>query len=300
MRVLSILTVLGMAATIQAAELKPETVAAWERYVELTEKRIERELGSSGGFLVEDFLPEEEREAATRARHEGQIFTTKLRTVDERGDEIDVPDGMIHHWMGSAFVPGVSVEELVAWLQAYDQHARYFDDVEESRLISRDNESFEIFLRLRRQKVVTVHYNTEHRVRYRRHANGSVSSKSRTTRIAEVEDSDTPEERELPVGEDRGFLWRLNSYWRFTPASGGVVVECESVSLSRGVPAAVRWLVSRYLDSVPRESLEATLGPIRAGGATLKAEGLPSCSFGASSRRCDNPPVRRKAEDGVK
>ncbi len=42
-----------------------------------------------------------------------------------------------------------------------------------------------------------------------------------------------------------------------------IIVELESVSLSRGVPVAVRWLVGRYLDSVPRESLEATLEPIQ-------------------------------------
>ena len=100
-------------------------------------------------------------------------------------------------------------------------------------------------------------------VRYARHGPGLASSASYATRIAEVKDAGTARETEKPVGDDRGFLWRLNSYWRFEEAWGGVIVELESISLSRGVPVALRWLVGRYLDSVPRESIAATLEPIR-------------------------------------
>ncbi len=39
--------------------------------------------------------------------------------------------------------------------------------------------------------------------------------------------------REKPEGKDRGFLWRLNSYWRYQQVDGGVLVECESLTLSR-------------------------------------------------------------------
>jgi hypothetical protein len=124
MRAIVLVAALSMGAPLGAAELKRETLAAWNRYVELTEMRIERELQGRSGFLVQDFLPEEEREAAKQELAEGRVFATKLRTVDERGKEIDVPDGMVHHWVGSVFVPGVGVEELVAFLQDYDEHER--------------------------------------------------------------------------------------------------------------------------------------------------------------------------------
>jgi len=35
------------------------------------------------------------------------------------------------------------------------------------------------------------------------------------------------------VGDDRGFLWRLNAYWRYEQVAGGVIAECESITLSR-------------------------------------------------------------------
>jgi hypothetical protein len=160
-------------------------------------------------------------------------------------------------------VPGAEVEDLVRWLQEYDEHDQRFDDVEDSRLLAREGDRFEVFLRLRRKKIVTVHYATMHEVVYRSHGLGRHSSVSRATRIAELENAGTRDERERPPGGDRGFLWRLHSYWRFQQVPTGVVVECESLSLSRGVPAAVRWIVAPYLSSVPRESLESTLIPIQ-------------------------------------
>jgi hypothetical protein len=246
-----------LAVVLLLADPREETVAAWERAVELTESRISRELASSAGFLATDFLPRAEREAVSRAFEAGEVFTTKLPVA------VEIQGGMVHHWLGAVFVPDVDVEDLVCWLQEYDEHDERFDEVEASRLLSQEGDTFEVFLRLRRKKIVTVHYATEHEVVYRSHGFGRHSSVSRATRIAELEDAGTRDEKEKPPGTDRGFLWRLHSYWRFQQVPGGVVVECESLSLSRGVPAAVRWLVGRYLDSVPRESLESTLLPIR-------------------------------------
>ncbi len=246
----------ALVLALALAEPRVETVAAWDRAVEETEARISRELSSRAGFLATDFLSAGQRRDASRALEAGEVYTTKLPV------EVEIPHGMAHHWLGAVFVPGADVDEVVSWLQEYDQHDQRFGDVEDSRLLSRTDDRFEVFLQLRRKKIVTVHYATEHEVIYRRHDSGRYTSASRATRIAEIDDAGTPDEREKPPGSDRGFLWRLHSYWRFQEVAGGVVVECESLSLSRGIPAAVRWIVAPYLDSVPRESLESTLLPI--------------------------------------
>lgn len=264
-------SVSASATWAEAATLHDETVSAFERYVALTEARIdgELELKSRGdAFLVLDRLPPGESAEVYRRLRSGDIDKRRLETLESDGGSIAIPKGMVHHWVGDVFVPGASVEDVVRWVTDYDQHERYFDEVEASRLLSRSGNDYEIFLRLRRTKVITVHYNTEHEVVYRNHGPGRVSSRSHSTRIAEVVDAGTPDERENPPGEDRGFLWRLNSYWRFKEVEGGVVVECETVSLSRSIPAAFRWLVGRYIDSVPKESLDATLAPIRAAYGT--------------------------------
>ena len=239
------------------AEPRVETVSAWERAVALTEARIGRELSSATGFLVTDFLDADDKRDLSRAFEAGEVYTKKLPV------DVGIPHGMAHHWLGAVFVPDARVDEVVSWLQEYDEHDRRFGDVEESKLLTRSDDRFEIFLRLRRKKIVTVHYATEHEVVYHRHDSGRYSSVSRARRIAELEDAGTPEEREKPPGSDRGYLWRLHSYWRFQQLDDGVVVECESLSLSRGVPAALRLFVGPLLDSVPRESLVSALLPIR-------------------------------------
>jgi hypothetical protein len=72
--------------------------------------------------------------------------------------------------------------------------------------------------------LVTVVYNTERAVRYARHGHTRAWSRSVATRIAEVAE---------PAGR-----WerRLNWYWQYEQLAGGVLVECESISLSRAVP----------------------------------------------------------------
>ncbi len=246
-----------------AEELGSETLRAWKAYLELTEQRIAEELESEEGFLVMDFLPPADASRAREVTLSGDVFVLKMETRNEEGRRIEVPDGMIHHWYGSIFVPGAALEDVIAWEQNYGRHSDYFDEVVESRLLSREEDVFSVFLKLRRKKVITVHYNTEHLVVYASHGPTRASSKSEATRIAELEDAGTSRERAKLPGQDSGFLWKLNSYWRFKELSDGVVVECESVSLSRGIPSGLAWMLRTYVESVPRESLEKALLPIK-------------------------------------
>jgi hypothetical protein len=247
----------------RAAELRPETERAWENYLTLTEARISREIASGEAFLVRDFLPAEVAGQAQETVSGGGVFVHQMETRNEEGREIDIPSGIVHHWYGTVFVPGATLEEVLRWEQDYARHQDYFDEVEASRLVSREGDVFRIFLRLQRTKVITVHYNTEHLVAYSHHGPDRATSKSEATHIGELEDAGTPREREKRSNQDRGFLWRLNSYWRFKNEADGIIVECESISLSRDVPRGVAWMVQSFLESVPKESLENTLLPIR-------------------------------------
>jgi len=84
-----------------------------------------------------------------------------------------------------------------------------------------------VSLKLQRRKIVTVVYNTEHVVVFASYRRQARDQREHATKIAEVSDANTPQERELPVGDDRGFLWRLNAYWRYEQVAGGVIAECE-------------------------------------------------------------------------
>ena len=166
-----------------AAEPRPETLRAWDAYTAQTEKRIAREMGSSEGFLALDFMEPAKRARCREELRAGSVCVLKLETLSEDGKPIDVPYGMIHHWYGAIFVPDVPMARVLDWLKSYDDRERYYREVEASRLISRDGEQYQIFLRLRRKKTITVHYNTEHEVTYEAHGPGRASSRSVATRI---------------------------------------------------------------------------------------------------------------------
>jgi hypothetical protein len=244
-----------------AASLRPETIAGWNAYVLATEARISRELASANGFLAGDFSPATPLDR--RAILGGQFGVMKTTTAGQDGP-IDVPEGMVHHWRGIVFIPGASLEEILARVADPRTEDAAQEDVIAARVIDRGPGSLRLFLRLQRSQLVTVVYNTEHAVRYTRRGGTRASSRSVATRIAEVAEPATPYEWERPPGNDRGFLWRLNSYWRYEQVAGGVLVECESISLSRSVPALVRSAAGAVIDQVARGSMERTLAARRA------------------------------------
>jgi len=248
---------------LHAAELKPATVAAFERYVRNTEARMGPELAGRSAFLWADALPESRRQATLAQVRQGSLVIERLTTT-EGGRRIDVPDGLIHHWVGLVFVPRVNVDQAVALLQDYDRHAEiYRPAVARSKLLAKNDDVFRVYLRFFMKKGIAVVVNSEHEARFTRPATDRAYSRIYSTRIAEVENADTAAEREKPVGNDGGYLWRLYSYWRFLERDGGTYVQCESISLTRGIPTGLGWLIGPFVTSIPRESLTFTLETTR-------------------------------------
>ncbi len=261
---------------VMSADLTPKTLEAFERYVQATEARINKELARRGEFLYVEGLPEPQRSQALAKLKRGNVYMERLRTLDASGRRIEAPDGIIHHWMGAVFIPGVTLPQTLALVEDYDHHQDiYKPEVVRSKLLSRSGNDFKIFYRLRKKKVITVTLNTQHDVRYFPVDATHCYSRSYSTRIAEVADADTPQEHEKPIGHDGGFLWRMNSYWRFEQKDGGVYVECESVSLTRDIPTGLGWLIKPFITGIPRESLLMTMNSTRSAllaraGATAK------------------------------
>jgi hypothetical protein len=258
-----VLMVMALVARTPAAELKPATVAAFERYVRATEARIASEVRTERRFLHVDGLADGERRARLNELAEGGLVIESRRT-EANGKPIDVPDGLVHHWLGVVFVPGSTTAAAVALLRDYDRHAEiYKPAVARSRIIEQNGDRYRVFLRFFMKKVIAVTVNSEHEARFSEVSDGRAHSQIVSTRVQEVQDAGTSSERELPVGNDGGYLWRINSYWRFLERDGGVYVQCESVSLSRDVPFGLGWLVGPFVTSIPRESLTFTLETTR-------------------------------------
>jgi hypothetical protein len=256
-----ILLATGGTQNAAAATLQPGTVEAWNRYVTTTETRIARELGNGQGFFVHDFLND-----GVQARKQvlaGLVSIGEMCTTDGKGRTIHVPGGLIHHWRASILVPGVTLDALLTRLKNPSEGGPHQEDVKTLRVLARQPDRLKLFIAMTRKKIVTVTYHTEHEVVYQRFGPTRASSRSVATKIVEVADAGTAEAQERPQGEDRGFLWRLNSYWRYEQVDGGVIVELESLTLSRDVPLGLRLVVEPLIDRVARESMGRTLENLR-------------------------------------
>src|SRR3954447_22470623 len=96
-----------------AAELKPQTLGAFDQYVRQTEER----LNSSKLFLWADEVPAR----AARVR-QGEIVVMPYNAKPD----IKIQDGLIHDWVGSVFIPGATLERTLTLVQDYNHHKDVF------------------------------------------------------------------------------------------------------------------------------------------------------------------------------
>jgi putative flippase GtrA len=183
-----------------------------------------------------------------RAYRDGRDWSTGFD--DPHGRELPVPGGLIHEWYGSVVVPGVTVPQLLHALTTPGTPPPQ-DDVLESRVLARSGNMLRVYLKLQRTAIVTVTYDTEHLVTFEPHDAARATSRSEAISIREV------------GGGDRGFLWRLNSYWTYCQVGTGVRVDLVSVSLSRDVPAIARPVVAPIARRIARESMRRTLDAVK-------------------------------------
>jgi hypothetical protein len=245
------------AATMAAAELRPEAARAFDTYAAAAEAR------PAAPFLWLDTRPAAEHHRRLGDLKTGGLVIERLQ-VRPGGRELDVPGGLIHHWVGTVFIPRTTAAEAVRLLQDYDHHAGvYTPTVARSKLLWHQKDEFRFSLRFVMTKVITVVVDGEHQARFAWLGPTRARSWIRSTRLAEVADPGTSREHEEAVGHGGGYLWRLNSYWRLEERDGGVYLECESVSLTRDIPFGLGWVVGPFVTSLPRESLEFTLQTTR-------------------------------------
>jgi len=236
---------------------------AFARYVRAADSRNNSELQRGTNLLWVDSLPEVARKKAYADLSRGEI-QLEQRTTRESGREIPCPDCMIHHWEGLVFIPEARLGDVLRVLEDYNHHAEYYaPDVVRSQIEAHDGDHFRVFLRFRRQKVITVVLNTEHEINYYRDSNVRAHSRSSATHVAEVENPGRPKEREKPREEDNGFLWGMETWWRMEEKDNGVYVQSEVVSLSRDIPAGLGWMIGPFVTTIPKESLTFTLEATR-------------------------------------
>jgi hypothetical protein len=254
--VLAVLVLPVSFGRLTAAELKRETIDEFNRYVTAAEERIDRRHDAEH-FLWSDELPHAQRDSLLH----GEVV---IEGASNNGT-IEIRNGLIHDWWGAVFIPGTTLDKTLNVVQDYPRHGIiYKPEVAAARILSREGSGFKVYLRIVKSKLfVSAVLNSEHEIHFVQLDPTRIYSRSYSTRISEVSDPGRTTEHELPVGKDRGLLWRMNGYWFFEERDGGVYVESEAVSLSRDILFGMGNLLGPILHSVPAESLRNSLDKTR-------------------------------------
>ena len=259
------LTATSLAAEPVPVNLRRPTLDAFDRYVAVTDAQNDEALRSTNVFLWVDALPEARRSEAYAAMKRGDVVIDKRETRDS-GKSIHCPGGLIHHWVGSVFIPGATLAQTLTLVEDYDHHTQVYAPYElRSQVLERGSDHFKVSFRYLRKKIITVVLDAIFDIDYHTVDATHAWSRGRTVSVRQIEDHDTPQESARPEGDDGGYLWGMVAYWRFLERDGGTYVQSESVSLTRTVPAALAWFVIPFIKEIPRESLDAILKDTRKG-----------------------------------
>ncbi len=251
-------------SSLWGADLKPATVKAFQVYVKAAEARMAREGRQRGDFLYIDQLPKAQYGQVMTMLRQGQVYVARIRTFDDAGKQINVPGGMVHHWVGDAFVPGTSIASAFEALRNYNDYKEiYKPQIIRSRLISHHGNNYKIYLRMQKSSIVSVTLDTWYAIHVSEIDSTRGLTRSYSTRIQQVEDAGTPQEHLDPVGQGSGYLWRINSYWRYEQVKGGMIIEWESIALSRPIPFLLAWFVKPLVRSIARDTVTDMLTATR-------------------------------------
>jgi hypothetical protein len=236
-------------------KLEPRTTEAFDSYVKTVEQQLTHRWEGKEHFLASDGSPKDKE----------QLLRGKLViTPGASPNPIEIPDGLIHDWVGAAFFPHTTLEKVMAVLQDFDAHSRIYPEIVKSRLIARNGGDLKGYWRVaRKQQFVPATYDIEQEAQYRQVGEGKWICRDHSTVIREVKDAGSKHESLFPADEGLGLLWRLNAYWSLQATDGGVMAECRTISLSRGIPSGMGWIIKPFIQNVPRESLNSTLANTR-------------------------------------
>jgi len=263
---------LTFVGALPAAELKQATLSAWDQYVQSADAAMQDRLRTGNQFLWAD-------EAGGRRRQlrAGEILVTELGERNPR----KVPSGLIHHWLGAAFIPNAKLANVLGVVRDYEHYKDYYNPtVIDSRTI-RQTPAADRFSTLLMNKALFLKFALENECEsfYAQAGPGRWYSISTTVRVQEIEDYGQLSEHKLPSGEGNGYIWRLHGINRYEEGDGGVYMEIEAMGLSREIPAAVRWVVDPIVRRVSKgsliTSLRQTQGAIGSSGQSVGGRTAP-------------------------
>ena len=251
--VLAVLTL--TAAPAAAADLQPRTAQAYDKYA---------------GEMTRDFVSRAAMNATTARRCDGVIVARA-----GNGDGIlNVSDGLIHHWLGLAFVRGATLKGVEQVARDYSAYPKVYKSVVSAKVLSQQGDTYRVLLRLKEDAGLTAVLDVRSAVEYRTQRDGSITAVSKSEEVRQVENFGKRNESLLPAGKDSGYLWRAHTLTHFVAEKDGVFIVMETLGLSRQFPPLTGWIIEPIARRIGRKSVEGSLDEFLT--AIRRSGGLPA------------------------
>jgi hypothetical protein len=290
LKLMLLVAVILLPVRAQAANLKTETVAAWDEYIQAVSVTLRDRVRPGGRFL----WTYEASERMTKV-HSGEIVVASAPGPNPR----KVPGGLIHHWIAAAFLPNVKLDDVLEVTEDYDRYKEYYrPSVIASKAVARDdsNDYFSMQL-MNKAFFLKTTLDADYQTTNVRLDDRHFYSVSRTTRIQEIEDYGGPNQHRMPEGQGGGYIWKLFSIGRLDQRDGGVYIELEAIALSRDIPAAVRFVVDPIVRSVSRSALLTSLTQTEDAVCGRSADIARSAGIPASAEHLQGVPASLSNEN---
>jgi hypothetical protein len=251
---LSILLLLLSTASSEAAELGQDTLRAWDVYMRAVNLNMAERVDGSRPFLWVDHSPE-----MRRSVRQNEVIVADL-------DPRKVPHGLIHHWVGAMFVPNMTLDQVMSVVSSYDRYSEFYKPlITRVAVLERGEDNVELNV-VAAQKVfsVTAAVETDDEVTIERPPPNRVLITCTAVRVQEIADYGLPSEHPFTGAQRPGYVWRAVVVQRLEQRDNGVYVELETVSLSRGIPLEICWLIKPLANDLPRRPMLDMLNDTRA------------------------------------
>jgi hypothetical protein len=302
-RGLAAIFLLALSCPLQtiAADLKPETIQAWNDYVRAADERNLTHVSQGNLFLAVDALPAE----AARLRQGDIIAAPAASNVP-----VKIPAGLIHDWTGAIFIPNAAVRDVLRVVRDYGQYKTVYQPnvVSAKPLETSEWEDRFSMVVMNKSFFAKSALDSDYHSTFTQLDDQRWYSVSETTRVQEVAEYGGPSPSLLPQDHGTGIIWRLYSIARYQERDGGVYVELEAIALSRDIPRSLRWMVEPVVRRVSRSalvaSLQETADAVRSSTKIIGASpAYPRCSAAncavAATVRSANPTTSAVAGKGM-
>jgi hypothetical protein len=251
-----------------AAGLTPETLRAWDAYLVEVAARTQAAAAGESGFLQIEMEDLDSKNALEKLRG-GEVLVWRPHP----GRSPAVPHGLIHDWAGAIFVPGATLDAVLAMERDYARYPQRFGPTIVRANLMESAEGLDRFtLRYKASALlVTVVLDAEYEAQYYPLDATRTYSVTRSLRLREIHKMGRSEENEPPPGDAGAYMWRIYGIAKYWEKDDGVYIEQESIGLSRSIPASLQWLVEPAARRLAKDLLRTSL--VQARDAVLRKSG---------------------------